>query len=144
MLNLHALTRPLITLVNPDQPVTILVSAGFTVNAQYEQVPAWAPAVEVMAQPQPVPDRTLQFLVQQRQNSIWHDFYLSGDWSGLDRPAEQGGDLVYWDGAEWQVDQVLERWSPTAGWTKIRCVKLRQCLPPDIGATQPPKGEDDA
>ena len=74
MLNLHALIRPIITSVNPDQSVVILISAGFTVNAQYEQVPAWAPAVEVMAQPQPVADKTLQFLVQQRQDTIWHDF----------------------------------------------------------------------
>lgn len=80
-MNLHELVRPLINIVNPFQSVVILVSTGFTVNAQYEQVPAWAPAVEVMAQPQPVADKTLQFLVQQRQNTIWHDFYLSGDWS---------------------------------------------------------------
>ena len=91
-MNLHELVRPLVGIVNPFQPIVILVSVGFTVNAQYEQVPAWAPAVEVMAQPQPVADKTLQFLVQQRQNTIWHDFYLSGDWSALDRPAEQGGD----------------------------------------------------
>ena len=126
-MNLHELVRPLVGIVNPFQPIVILVSVGFTVNAQYEQVP----------------DKALQFLAQQRQNTIWHDFYLSGDWSALDRPAEQGGDLVYWDGAEWQVDQVLERWNPTAGWTKIRCVKLRETAPPEIGATEPPKGEDD-
>lgn len=95
-MNLHELVRPLIGIVNPFQSVVILVSTGFTITAQYEQVPAWAPAVEVMAQPQPVADKTLQFLVQQRQNTIWHDFYLSGDWSALDRPAEQGGDLLYW------------------------------------------------
>ena len=73
-MNLHELVRPLVGIVNPFQPIVILVSVGFTVNAQYEQVPAWAPAVEVMAQPQPVADKTLQFLVQQRQNTIWHDF----------------------------------------------------------------------
>ena len=142
-MNLHELVRARISIVNPFESVVILVSTGFTITAQYEQVPAWAPAVEVMAQPQPVADKTLQFLVQQRQNTIWHDFYLSGDWSALDRPAEQGGDLLYWDGAEWQVDQVLERWNPTAGWTKIRCVKLRETAPPEVGATEPPKGGDD-
>ena len=72
-MNLHELVRPLIGIVNPFQSVVILVSTGFTINAQYEQVPAGAHAVEVMAQPQPVADKTLQFLVQQRQNTIWHD-----------------------------------------------------------------------
>ena len=139
-MNLHELVRPLVGIVNPFQPVVILVSVGFTVNAQYEQVPAWAPAVEVMAQPQPVADKTLQFLVQQRQNTIWHDFYLSGDWSALDRPAEQGGDPSK---GPYAPPIVLERWNPTAGWTKIRCVKLRETAPPEVGATEPPKGEDD-
>lgn len=139
MINLHALARPLITAVNPDQPVVVLQSAGFAVQ-DYEQHPLWAPAVRVMAQPQPVPDRALQFLLQQRQNTIWQDFYLFGDWQGLSRASERGGDLVYWDGYEWQVDQVLERWAPSAGWSKVRCVRLRACDPPELGATEPPGG----
>ncbi len=138
-INLHALVRPLIAAVNPDQPVIILRSAGFEV-VDFEQKPVWAPAVSVMAQPQPVPDKALQFLVQQRQNSLWHDFYLAGDWSGLRRATEQGGDLLYWNGFEWQVDQVLEAWAPTVGWTKVRCIQVRACEPPDAGATQPPAG----
>jgi len=95
----------------------------------------------VPAQPQPVPDKTLQLLVQQRDNSIWHDFYLSGNWSGLVRAKEQGGDLVYWNGFEWLVDQVLEAWNPTAGWTKIRCIQQRATMPPAIGDTTPPEGD---
>lgn len=138
-LNLHSLVRPLITAVNPDQTVVVLQSAGFEI-VDYAQRPVWQPAVAVQAQPQPVPDKALQFLVQQRQNSIWHDFYLQGEWNGLRRAKEQGGDLLYWGGFEWQVDQVLERWSPTVGWTKVRCVQLRACEPPELGATAPPKG----
>lgn len=139
-LNLHALVRPLITAVNPDQTVVVLQSAGFEI-ADYAQRPVWKAAVAAQAQPQPVPDKALQFLVQQRQNSLWQDFYLEGEWNGLRRAKEQGGDLLYWDGFEWQVDQVLERWSPTVGWTKVRCVQLRACPPPEIGATAPPRGD---
>lgn len=140
-LNLHALVRPLITLVNPDVTVIILQSAGFEV-VDYEQRPIWRPAVKVQAQAQPVPDKTLQFLVQQRQNSIWHDFYLEGEWNGLRRAREQGGDLIYWEGFEWQVDQVLERWSAGSGWTKVRCVQLRACGAPEPGAAEPPANEE--
>lgn len=142
-INLHALVRPLIAAINPDQPVIILQSAGFAV-VDFEQKPVWSPAVPVMAQPQPVPDKVLQFLAQQRGNSIWHDFYLSGEWNGLRRATEQGGDLLYWNGFEWQVDQVLEAWAPTVGWTKVRCVQVRACEPPDAGATQPPAGKEGA
>lgn len=137
-INLHALVRPVITAVNPDQPVIILACIGQDVDGAYHPQPLYAPAAEAMAQPQPVPDKTLQVLVQQRENSVWHDFYLGGDWNGLNRAREQGGDLLYWDGFEWLVDQVLERWNPTAGWTKIRCVQQRVTLPPAMGETAPP------
>lgn len=139
-INLHALVRPVITAVNPDRPVIILACTGQDVDGQYDPQPVYAPAAQVMAQPQPVPDKTLQILVQQRDNSIWKDFYLSGNWDGLVRSKEQGGDLVYWDGFEWLVDQVLEAWNPTAGWTKIRTVQQRATPPPAEGDTTPPAG----
>lgn len=137
-LNLHALARPFVTMVNPEVTVIILESAGFAV-VDYEQRPAWRPAVAVQAQAQPVADKTLQFLVQQRQNTIWHDFYLPGEWHGLNRAQGKGGDLLYWAGFEWQVDQVLERWP---GWCKVRCVQLRAAEPPEIGATEPPQSPE--
>ena len=139
-INLHALVRPMIAAVNPDQPVFILACVGQDVDGKYDPQPVYLPAVMVPAQPQPVPDKTLQLLVQQRDNSIWHDFYLSGNWSGLVRAKEQGGDLVYWNGFEWLVDQVLEAWNPTAGWTKIRCIQQRAVAPPAIGDTTAPEG----
>lgn len=138
MINLHAVTRPVIRAVNPDQAVVILASAGWSVDDVYRQRPIWRPAVRLMAQVQPVPDKTLQFLVQQRDNTIWRDFYLPGDWSALVRADERGGDLIYWDGYEWQADQVVEGWSPTVGWTKLRCVRVRACPPPKAGAVEPP------
>ena len=137
MLNLRQLVRAAINSVNPDQPVVILRSDGFEI-VDYEQRPKWLPARVVMAQSQPVADKTLQLLIQQRQNTIWRDFYLDGDWNSLRRATESGGDLVYWDGFEWAVDQVLEAWSPTVGWTKIRCVQIRRCDPPEDGAIARP------
>lgn len=137
-LNLHRLVRPAVTAVNPDHPVVVLRSAGQAIDADYVQHPLYFPAVLVMAQPQPVSDSELQFLVQERENSVWHDFYLDGDWSALLRDTEKGGDLVYWDGAEWLVKQVLERWNPTAGWTKLRCTRQRSVLPPTVGDSSPP------
>jgi len=139
-INLLALTRSAIAAVNPDQPVVILACVGQDVDGVYDPEPVYLPAVMVPAQSQPVPDKTLQLLVQQRDNSIWHDFYLSGNWSGLVRAQEKGGDLLYWNGFEWLVDQVLEAWNPTAGWTKIRCIQQRATVPPAIGDTTPPEG----
>ncbi len=138
MLTLHALVRGAITSVNPDQSVIILQSDGFDV-ADYEQRPKWKEAVSVKAQCQPVADKTIQLLNQQRQNSIWWDFYLEGDWNSLMRSKEKSGDLLYWNGFEWQVDQVLEAWAPTVGWTKLRCIQVRQSETPELGSTEPPR-----
>ena len=138
-LNLHKLVRSAVTSVNPDQCVVVLRSAGQTISESFLQEPLYFPAVSTMAQPQPVPDSALQFLVQERQNTVWHDFYLDGDWNALLREAEKGGDLLYWDGAEWLVEQVVERWNPTAGWTKVRCTRQRETPPPETGATTPPQ-----
>lgn len=131
MLNLHSIVRGAINSVNPDQEVIILQSDGFEIE-DYEQKPRFLPPTSVMAQCQPVSDKAIALLNQERQNSIWWDFYLPGNWNGLCRSTEKGGDLLYWNGLEWQIDQILEAWAPTVGWTKVRCVQLRACPPPAL------------
>ena len=58
--------------------------------------------------------------------------------TGLERATAQGGDMLYFEGFEWQVDQVLEAWNATAGWTKVRCIQVRATTPPETGATERP------
>lgn len=140
-MNLHALVRGAITAVNPDQTVILLQSAGQAVS-DYQQRPVWQPACAVKAQVQPTPDKALQWLLQTRQDSIWRDCYLYGPVRGLERATARGGDMLYFEGFEWQVDQVLEAWSATAGWTKVRVVQVRACEPPEEGATERPEGAD--
>lgn len=141
-MNLHDIVRGAISSVHPDTSVTVLPSAGWTVNDSFRQEPAWRPAVAVQAQSQPVPDKALQFLIQERENSIWRDFYLYDLVRGLERASELGGAMLYWNGYEWQVDQVLEDWSEGAGWCKARAVQIRRCASPEEGATEPPAGTD--
>ena len=138
-MNLHQLVRGAINSVSPDQPVIILASLGYVVEA-YRQTPKWAPAVQVMAQLQPVSDKVLQWLNNARENAIWRDAYLFGGVNGLNRAIAVGGDLLYFEGYEWQVDQVLEDWDSVAGWSKVRCVQVRACEPPALGSTERPAG----
>lgn len=139
MMNLHSLVRNAVTAVNPDQTVILLQSAGQTV-VNYKQIAAWAPAVEVKAQIQPTPDKAITWLYQSRQNAIWRDCYLYGEVNGLSRAKATGGDMLYFEGCEWQVDQVLEAWSETCDWTKVRVIQLRKCEPPEAGSTERPAG----
>lgn len=138
-MNLHALVRGAITAVNPDQTVILLQSAGQAVS-DYQQRPVWQPACAVKAQVQPTPDKALQWLLQTRQNTVWRDCYLYGPVYGLERASAKGGDMLYFEGYEWQVDQVLEAWNTTAGWTKVRVVQVRACEPPEEGVTERPGG----
>lgn len=137
-MNLHSLVRSAITSVNPDQTVILLASAGQEQGEDYTPRPLWHPARAVPAQVQPVPDKTLQWLLQSRQGSTWRDCYLYGSVKGLERATAQGGDLLYFEGYEWQVDQVLEAWDATAGWSKVRCIQVRATDPPDVDATERP------
>ena len=137
-MNLHDIVRSSITAVNPDQTVILLQSAGQEVS-DYQQKPVWQPACAVNAQVQPTPDKALQWLLQTRQDSIWRDCYLYGPVRGLERATARGGDMLYFEGFEWQVDQVLEAWSATAGWTKVRCIQVRACPPPEEGSTARPE-----
>ena len=122
-MNLHRLVRGVIPLVNPDQTVTILRSTGYTVDDTGRQTPQYAEPVTVKAQVQPVPETVLQHVEGYNQNSMYRNMYLLGDWTGLSRATGQGGDVVYWDGFAWLVDQVPEAWDPSAGWTLIRVVR---------------------
>ena len=137
-MNLHDMVRGAITAVHPDTAVTVLPPAPFTVNDYGEQVPQYGPAVQVQAQSQPVPDRAVQFLRMQRENSVWRDFYFYGLVPGLSRADAWGGSLLYWAGYEWLVDQVLEDWNG-AGWCKVRAVRQRKAEPPAAGSTEPPE-----
>ena len=128
-MNLHAIVRNAITAVNPDQTVILLASAGQAQGEDYTQRPLWHP---------PVPDKALQWLIQARRNGIWRDCYLYGPVTGLERATAQGGDMLYFEGFEWQVDQVIEAWNATAGWMKIRCIQVRATIPPETGATERP------
>lgn len=57
----------------------------------------------------------LQHVEGYNQSSIYRNMYLMGDWTGLSRRHRTGGDLVYWDGFAWLVDQVPEAWIPLPG-----------------------------
>lgn len=46
--------------------------------------------------------------------------YVNGDFAGIQRPDNQGGDLITLpDGSKWLIVLVLENWNTTSGWTKF-------------------------
>ena len=121
MMNLHNIVRPAITAINPDQPVTIKVNqgnehfAGGIVKAKWQ-------TISTTAQIQPVPSSEIQFIDNYVASNTYRNFYLNGEFSGLNRRSETGGDIIQWNGYDWYIDSEPEPWN-TAGWTKVRGVQ---------------------
>ncbi len=71
------------------------------------------------AQLQPLSSRDLQQLEGQNLGGQKQAIYLNGDINGVVRIALKGGDLVELaDGTTWLVNQQLEGFNMTSGWTK--------------------------
>ncbi len=119
-LNLHQVVRGAINSVNPDQPVFVQVSAGYTVDAAagYIQVPVYRRVVTAMAQIQALTTQDLRQLEQMNIQGSSRTMYLNGSVKAIQRVTEQGGDIITMrDGTIWLTTAVLERWD--VGWCKV-------------------------
>lgn len=118
-MNLHSLVRGAISSVNPDTPVTVLISTGFTKDASFRQVPSYAPPVTMTAQVQALTSTDLRKLDAMNVQGSMRTIYLSGSLDGASRLKQTGGDLVTMpDGTVYLTTMVLERWPD---WCKVSC-----------------------
>lgn len=84
-----------------------------------------ATAVKILAQVQPLSNRDLQQIEGLNLGGDKRAVYIDGNVDGVIRVALKGGDLVDLpDGSVWLVNQSLESWHDTAGWTKF-CITLQ-------------------
>lgn len=131
-LNLHNIVASAIGAVNPHQTVVLRRFAGWGTDGSGERQALYLPPVAVLAQVQPLPQDKLQFVNAEQNSAIWRQMYLQGDWQGLSRAGESGGDLVYWGGFEWIINPVSEAWGQLAGWTLIVVQAQGRADPPEI------------
>lgn len=132
MLNLHNIVASAIGAVNPHQTVILKQFKGWRAIPGGERMPDYLPPVSVKAQIQPLPADKLQFVDRDQNGGIFYQMFLEGDWSGLSRAAETGGDLIYWNGFEWIVNPVQGAWGALAGWTMIVVQAQKKAAPPEI------------
>lgn len=118
-MNLHGLVSQYVGSVNPLIQITIQVSTGSTVRADFVPVPSYAAPITVLAQVQPLSTRDLQQLEGINLGGEMRSVYLNGIVNGVVRVLLKGGDLITLpDGTIWLVTMVPEAWNLTAGWTK--------------------------
>jgi len=113
--NLHGLASGYVSAVNPMIPVVVKQSAGFTVDANHNQVPSYT-TISTTGQVQPLSSTDLRLLERMNIQGVKQAVYLSGNFEGVFRVLGKGGDLLVFNGFTYLVTAVLERW-PT--WCKV-------------------------
>lgn len=119
-MNLHNIVRTAISAINPDQQIIVKVFSGVDNSGTWAQLTYTE--TTAIAQVQPMSSDDIQFVNNFNSSSQYKAMYIKGDWRGLNRVTESGGDLIIWDNKVWYVVSVPEGWDATAGWTKVLVV----------------------
>lgn len=121
-MNLHQIVSGAIGAVNPFITVTISSSTGYTTTPDGSRTPSYGPPVRTTAQRQPLQYNDIVQLDSLNIQGTRCKLYLNGNWQGLVRTDQKGGDLITMpDGSVWLVAVVAENWSEMDGWTSIIC-----------------------
>ena len=114
-MNLHGIVSAYIGAINPNETLTIQQSTGSTQNADYTRTPTFT-SVSLIAQVQALSSGDLRLVEALNIQGVHRKVYVNGQFSGVVRATQQGGDLVTrGDGSVWKITQVAEPFD-TAGW----------------------------
>lgn len=115
-MNLHALVRGTITAINPDTIIPLKRSTGYTTGANGKQVATYADPVSGPAQIQAMSSGDLRHMNDLNITGIMRKVYLYGNWMGVVRADQTGGDILTFPqvpGAaaqDWKITNVFETW----------------------------------
>lgn len=123
MVNLRAIANSVTRAINPNVPVTVQISDGYTVDDAGNPKPRYIqPAVSTMAQVQQLTTRELAHMEELNIQGSLVNIYLNGKVSGIVRKDRKGGDLItVLDGVAaglYLTTLVSEQWGP---WVKVVC-----------------------
>ena len=96
--------------VNPNTPISIQASTGYTIGAGLKQVPSYAPSVSGFGQLQAITSSELRHLDGLNIQGDIQTIYIKGSLSASLRPTGQGGDLVTIGTQTWLNVRTLEQW----------------------------------
>lgn len=126
-MNLHSLVSPLIGIVNPPITVQIRRSTGYTRNPDGTRTPTYSDIATVKAQKQPLQYNDLMMTDGLNLQGERCKMYLQGDWDGIVRADQKGGDIITCpDGSTWLVAVQAENWGDQSGWTAVICTRQNQ------------------
>jgi hypothetical protein len=116
VLNVFSIANRAISVINPHRRAKLRRAAGYTIAADGTQIPRYDEIGEMLVNVQSVSTSDLMkadgLNLQGNKSAV----YLVGDWNGIIRADQTGGDILILDGYEWLVTLVLESWPE---WTKV-------------------------
>lgn len=116
-MNLNRIAAGYVSAVNLRVQLRIQQSTGYATNADGSRLPTYAPEVVAWGQVQALQYTDIMMLDRLSVQGTRRAVYLEGDWKGLVRPEQRGGDLITFpDGSVWLVAVVLEHWDD---WVKL-------------------------
>jgi hypothetical protein len=109
-MNLHGIVRRAITTVNPDVAGVMMVSLGtYTTDAAGHRVPAYT-SQSVTIQLQPLSYTDLMKIDGLNLQGVVKKAYVNGNFEGVNRTKQKGGDKLIVNGENWLITQPLEEW----------------------------------
>jgi hypothetical protein len=118
-MNLHGLVRGVVTSVNPDVETTLLRSTGYNTAPDGGRAPTYSSTPQLV-QVQALSAPEIRHLDGLNITGVLRKVFLDGDWRGIYRPGNAGGDKFQFGsaapvpinlrGTTWLVVQVLETW----------------------------------
>lgn len=119
-MNLHKVVSSAIGAINPNQFVSVRPSIGNVEATDGTLAPAYGPEIKLLAQVQPLTGGDLRHVDALNIQGIHRVLYFSANVHAAVRVSLKGGDLVVLpDKSVWLVNQELEPFFSTAGWTKV-------------------------
>lgn len=115
-MNLHGIASRAVGAVNPFIDAKIYRSTGQVTSADYSQTPTYAEPVVMQVQKQAVSQSDIRHLDNLNIQGVFASIYTDGNWCGIHRPRQQGGDRFVIGEEKWLVVAVPENWPD---WTRV-------------------------
>ncbi|KPA87291.1 hypothetical protein PF66_06201 [Pseudomonas asplenii] len=108
-MNLHGIVSGTIGAINPFVAGTMLVSTGYTTSGSGSRTPTYS-ETSVSVQLQALGYKDLQQIDGLNLQGVVKAAYVKGNFNGVNRPKQQGGDMLIIGADTWLIVQPLEEW----------------------------------
>jgi len=108
-MNLHSIVSGAIGTVNPFTAGVMKVSTGYTTLPSGKREPAFS-ETPVSVQLQALGYKDLQQIDGLNIQGVVKAAYVNGNFNGVNRPKQQGGDMLVIGADTWLIVQPLEEW----------------------------------